>query len=139
AAELGVLGLVYDAHAPAAQLLENAVVGDRLARHKGERPGAVILGRDRRASQPGGGSGGEREPSARDELDHLKVVILCGSQKEELVLRRGARHGHDIGILWTTDSRRQIARAEVKERQHGRTTAVWMRARRQVPEWAEES
>ena len=35
AAELGVLGLVYDAHAPAAQLLENAVVRDRLARHTG--------------------------------------------------------------------------------------------------------
>ena len=36
AAELGVLGLVDDAHASPAQLLENAIVGDRLAGHKGK-------------------------------------------------------------------------------------------------------
>jgi len=43
---------------PIVEGLENAVVGDRLARHKGERPGAVILGRDRRASQHESTEGG---------------------------------------------------------------------------------
>ena len=35
AAELGVLRLVHDAHAPATQFFKNAIVGNRLANHKG--------------------------------------------------------------------------------------------------------
>src|SRR5439155_11475249 len=77
AAELGVLGLVHDAHASAAQLLENAVVGDRLARHKGERPGAVILGRDRRASQQRVGRKLDTRTGSRLEYqtDRLRVFV----------------------------------------------------------------
>ena len=35
-AELGVLGLVDDTHAPATQLLDDAVMGNRLAEHGGQ-------------------------------------------------------------------------------------------------------
>ena len=44
AAELGVLGLVHHAHAPAAELLEDAVVGNRLANHARVPPLVAILG-----------------------------------------------------------------------------------------------
>ena len=44
AAELGVLGLVDHAHAPATQLLQNAIVRNGLANHARNQPLHAILG-----------------------------------------------------------------------------------------------
>ena len=42
--ELGVLGLIDDTHAPATQLLQDAIVGNGLANHTRNQPLHAILG-----------------------------------------------------------------------------------------------